>query len=294
MPCYNPLKAYRCADGGVVFSDKKGVIGELTLACGQCIGCRLERSRQWAIRCMHEASMHNENSFITLTYNETTLPRRGELVYRDYQLFMKRLRKNAPRVRFFMCGEYGGETKRPHYHACLFGKDFNDKLYFKRTETDEILYTSKELEKTWGLGMCTTAKVTFESAAYVARYCLQKQTGFNAKYHYQRTDENGEIYEIEHEFNGMSLKPGIGKEWYNKYKKDVHTHDYVIINGVKTKPPKYYDTILKSENPQKLTEIKEQREMDANERSQDNTYTRLKVKEQVAKAKISKLIRKEI
>ncbi|MEO5355656.1 MAG: hypothetical protein H7835_21005, partial [Magnetococcus sp. XQGC-1] len=89
---------------------------------GQCVGCRLERSRQWAIRVMHEASQHEHNCFITLTYNDDNLPANGSLNYRHFQNFMKRLRKYYVEftVRFYMCGEYGENFARPHYHACIF------------------------------------------------------------------------------------------------------------------------------------------------------------------------------
>ena len=124
MPCYHPWLAYQCLDGSVVSVERKGkgaVVRTLTLPCGQCVGCRLERSRQWAIRCMHEAQLHERNSFVTLTY-KGDVPDEG-LRYRDFQLFMKRLRKYASgqQIRFYMCGEYGDEKGRPHFHACLFG-----------------------------------------------------------------------------------------------------------------------------------------------------------------------------
>ena len=149
--------------------------------CGQCIGCRLERSRQWAIRCVHEASLHTDNCFITLTYSPDCLPSDGSLNHDDFQKFFKRLRKHiAPKkIRYYMCGEYGEDLQqpsklgRPHFHACLFGLDFDDKqLYIVRD--DVKLYTSATLEKIWGKGFVTIGDVTFESAAYVARYIAKK------------------------------------------------------------------------------------------------------------------------
>ena len=134
MPCYHPMPAVRMSDGSVKFisRNKRGVESELELPCGQCIGCRLERSRQWAIRCLHEASLHERNAFITLTYDESNLPPGGSLVYRDFQLFMKRLRKVAGKVTFYVGGEYGENLLRPHFHACIFGYDFPDKVYLKK------------------------------------------------------------------------------------------------------------------------------------------------------------------
>ena len=119
------MPAVRMSDGSVKFvsRNKRGVEGTLELPCGQCIGCRLERSRQWAMRCLHEASLYDSNSFITLTYDDSNLPYGGSLNYEDFQKFMKRLRKRInSKVRFYMGGEYGSEgTMRPHFHACLFG-----------------------------------------------------------------------------------------------------------------------------------------------------------------------------
>lgn len=214
MACYNPLKAYKTADGGVVFSELKRhhTSDSIELPCGQCIGCRLERSRQWAMRCVHEASMYEHNSFVTLTYDEDNLPNRGQLRYDHWQNFAKRLRKQIEpsRVRFFMCGEYGEENGRPHYHACLFGHDWEDKKYHMTTNAGEKLYTSESLDKLWGHGLCSTGDVTFASAGYVARYVLKKITGDAAEEHYRRFDELGH-YQLEPEFCGMSLKPGLGE-----------------------------------------------------------------------------------
>lgn len=174
MACFHPLRAFKTSCGEVVFSElgRYDIALQLSLPCGQCIGCRLERSRQWAMRCMHEASAFDSNAFVTLTYDDASLPPNGSLKYSDYQLFMKRLRKaiEPSKVRFYMCGEYGEEEFRPHFHACLFGFDFPDKVKFKTTGSGSTIYTSKMLETLWPHGLCSTADVTFESAAYVARY----------------------------------------------------------------------------------------------------------------------------
>jgi hypothetical protein len=126
------MPAVRMVDGSVKFvsRNKKGVDGTLELPCGQCIGCRLERSRQWAMRCLHESSLYDRNAFVTLTYDDEHLPPGGSLNYPDFQRFMKRLRKNSKSpIRFYMGGEYGESTLRPHFHVCLFGYDFPDKVY---------------------------------------------------------------------------------------------------------------------------------------------------------------------
>lgn len=287
-------------DGSVKFvsRNKAGVDGTLELPCGQCIGCRLERSRQWAMRCLHESSLYDRNSFITLTYDDEHIPPGGSLWYPDFQRFMKRLRKHikAP-VRFYMGGEYGENTARPHYHACLFGYDFPDKVYFRKSPSGEKLYTSAFLESIWPYGLSSIGNVTFESAAYIARYCVSKVTGDAAKDHYscsEYVDADGVIRDsVEPEFNHMSLKPGIGAAWLEKYQTDVFPRDYVIVNGVKVKPPKYYDTLFERDNSLEFSEIVARRELDgySDFLRGEQSIARLSVKEQVHLARSSQLKR---
>ena len=298
MPCYHPQPAVRMSDGSVRFvsRSKRGVVGDVTLPCGQCIGCRLERSRQWATRCLHESSLYQDNSFITLTYDDENLPRGGTLVYDDFQRFMKRLRFRFSNqtIRFYMGGEYGETTNRPHYHACLFGLRFPDLRLLKVTRSGFRLYTSQILESLWPYGLCSIGDVSFQSAAYIARYCVQKVTGDLAEAHYRVVLEDGEIIDRVPEFNHMSLKPGIGAGWLEKYQTDVFPRDYVIVNGVKTKPPKYYDRLFEKENPGEFSEMLARRELDAYLLRSDNTPERLTVKETVKKAQLSFLKRSDI
>lgn len=257
------------------------------------MGCRLERSRQWAIRCQHEASLHKNNAFITLTYDDEALPPHGGLRYRDYQLFMKRLRKARPKehIRFYMCGEYGEQYMRPHYHACIFNITFPDGMYWKKSPSGEgKIYVSDELTKLWGHGHASYGDVTFKSAAYVARYIMKKITGDLAEQHYGVIDkETGEIHQREPEFNHMSLKPGIGAGWLEKYQSDIYPKGEVVVNGKEVKPPKYYDKKYKKINQLAYEEIQWTREKNTNKG--DNTRQRLKDKETVAKAKIRHLSR---
>lgn len=294
MPCFHPLTAYKTASGDIVFSERRRneVISSLQLPCGQCIGCRLERSRQWAMRCMHEASLHERNCFLTLTYNDENVPKRGVLEYPAFQKFMKRFRKFAAPVqpRFYMCGEYGPENWRPHYHACIFGFDFDDKTHWSRSPSGEALFRSASLERLWPYGFASIGSVTFESAAYVARYCVQKITGHNAKAHYARVDADGE-YSLPPEFNHMSLKPGIGSGWLSRFQSDVYPHDYVVVNGKECKPPKYYDRLFSRVDPDAMEDIKFDRDQLARSRFEDNTPERLAVKEIVQRARSSMLIR---
>lgn len=257
--------------------------GQFSLPCGRCMGCRLERSRQWAMRCMHEASLYEDNCFITLTYRTEDLPDDLSLRKEDFQKFMKRLRQayKDVKIRYFMCGEYGEDFGRPHYHACLFGFDFPDKVHWK-TVNGHKLYTSKSLEEIWGLGYCPIGSLTFDSAAYVARYCTKKITGDKAKEHYQGRQP---------EYACMSLKPGIGFGWYEKWKKDCFPSDYLVVNGVKCKPPRFYDKQLEKEDPVLFEQIKHSRQESAKDKP-DNTHRRLLDREKCQAARFKKLIRR--
>lgn len=299
MPCFHPMPATRLLDGSVKFVSRNSRAAEasIELPCGQCIGCRLERSRQWAMRCLHEASLHESNAFITLTYDDFNLPPGGSLIYQDFQKFMKRLRKRIGcKVRFYVGGEYGSQgTMRPHFHACLFGYDFPDKIYYKKTGSGEKIYTSKLLESLWPYGLSSVGNVTFESAAYIARYCVQKVTGDLAEAHYRVITDDGEIINRTPEFNRMSLKPGIGSDWLKKYSADVYPRDYVIIRGVKVKPPKYYDVLFEREDAGEFSEIVARRELDMhNLRKRDYLEfwpDRMSAKEAVTLARSSQLKR---
>lgn len=266
----------------------------VTVPCGRCIGCRLAKSRQWAVRCVHEASLYNNNCFITLTYSEKYLPKDGSLDKRAFVLFMKRLRKKfGSKIRFFMCGEYGEQLQRPHYHACLFNFDFEDKYHYKTTGTTK-LYRSLSLEKIWKFGYSTIGEVTFESAAYVARYVMKKITGQKALLHYNQVDkETGEVMqEKTPEYNGMSRMPGIGKGWFDKFQTDVYPDDKVIIrHGFICQPPRYYDNLYDIKNHDQLNVIKRRRTNPKNKNKEDNTLARLQVREKVQQLKAKKLIR---
>ena len=196
MPCYYPNKAHSTGTR----KNGKSIIkfglpthqdqNSIELPCGQCIGCRLAHSQTWAIRVLHESTLHERNCFITLTYNEENLPENGSLDKKHFQNFMKYLRRDfGPEIRFYQCGEYTDKPNfRPHYHAIIFNHDWLDKEAF--TENEGIItYTSEKLQKIWGKGFTTTAEVTFESAAYVARYTLKKITGKQKEKYYEKIDE---------------------------------------------------------------------------------------------------------
>lgn len=274
----------------------------VTLPCGQCKGCRLEKSRQWAIRCHHEASLSNQNSFVTLTYNDEHLPLDGSLNRRHLQLFMKRLRKEfGAGIRFYACGEYGDLRRRPHYHLCLFNFDPPDRRKFSNDKkSGNIYYSSKILDDIWGKGFTITGDVSFQSAAYVARYIMKKITGDRAEAHYKNAyshvdPTNGETYNISFnlapEFNAMSLRPGIGAEWLKKFNTDVYPDDFIVINGKKVRPPRFYDNHFEVEYPSEYKKIRAKRVRNSKKHADNNTPERLRVRETVLEAKLKRLPR---
>lgn len=290
MPCFKPLHGYRSKDRNptgkrsIVFNLAEGFRDlKVQLPCGQCNGCRLERSRQWAIRCVHEASLHEQNCFLTLTYDEHHLPEDGSLQVEHFQKFMKRLRKRFPnrRIRFFHCGEYGDLFGRPHYHAILFGFDFVDKIAADKSKAGEILYASPTLTEIWGHGRAMIGDVTFESCAYVARYIMKKLTGPRAE----------EYAEKKPEYTTMSRRPGIGREWVVKWKSDVYPDDFIVINGKKMRPPKAYDQYLESLSSRELLAMKGKRKTQGERHAVNNTWDRLKVRERLTKERLKQLKR---
>lgn len=295
MPCYRPLAAIRGAEGvrvlGSLSSFAQGVYN-LRLPCGQCVGCRLDRSRQWAIRLLHEAKLWRSNQFITFTYDDAKLPAHGSLRYEDFQDFMHRLRARVNydsklterhTLRFFCAGEYGGKTARPHYHAIIYNLALSDlRLWTKESYGDT--FTSSYIDELWQKGRCVIGEVNFESAAYCARYCVDKVTGPNSDFHYRVVSDydTGEMVDIEPEFCHMSLKPGIGAKFFERFQADMFPHGKVVSRGKEVFPPKYYDKLFARVDALAMARIKDKRKLDGEARRSDNTRARLAVKESVA------------
>lgn len=317
MPCYHPLKAfeigktetgkrkmkvvsydvemvYQMVPGGPWYCsgciDRLSAFRVLThfveIPCGRCIGCRLERSRQWANRCLLELQYHDSAYFVTLTYNDGHVPvsyygqsDTGEcqpsltLKKRDFQLFMKRLRKAFPddKIRFFACGEYGPQTFRPHYHVILFGLHLDDLQLFSRSEQGFNYYTSASLQRCWSvrvspdvgyepIGHVLVANVTWETCAYTARYITKKLTGPEAEFY---SNVN-----IEPPWSLMSRKPGIGRQYYDDHP-DLYDYEYINVStpagGRKFRPPKYFDKLYDFDEPEKSAEMRKIRQQMAEE-----------------------------
>lgn len=301
MSCNFPVLCYRDKNGPnsetgkwpLVSNPSDGCVDlPVVRPCGKCIGCRLDYSRSKAVRAMHESTLHDANSFVTLTYDPDTLPFGSgslgwpTLVKRDLQLFWKRLRKiiHPIRIRYMACGEYGDSTERPHYHAIIFGYDFSDdREIWKRGRNP--LYVSSTLSDAWKLGHAVVGDLSFESAAYVASYTVKKLNGQMGIEAYEKC---GRIPP----FGSMSLKPGIGRGWIEKWSEDVYAHDAINVNGHLQRPPRAYDKFFES-NGGDLAFVLRNRQKLVQERLDRNLVTpsvnnEMKLKNSLAK-KIQKL-----
>lgn len=285
MICHKPLTAWKQLNGTMTFNEKEAIGQQYKLPCAQCMGCRLEKSRQWAIRSVHESQLHERNCFITLTYAD--MPKNKSLNKKHLQDFWKRLRKSIypKKIRYFACGEYGDSFNRPHYHAIIFGYDFGisdeeltprmgeiSKFYpQKKLKTNSdltiinksdygYLWTSNQLNKIWKHGFTSVAECSFETCAYVARYVTKKITGTPAEKHYEIMDEHGELSQKQKEFAAMSRNPGIGAKWLRTFHTDVYNTGHCLHDKRKLKIPPYYDKWLEKNNPELYDQVKSIRE----------------------------------
>uniref|UniRef100_A0AAU8B395 Replication initiator protein n=1 Tax=Dulem virus 188 TaxID=3145665 RepID=A0AAU8B395_9VIRU len=311
MSCYHPLMGipkgidprsgkmqYLIKSFPKGFQGDNNIDGIVTIPCGKCIGCRLDYSRQWANRCMLEMKYHEEAWFVTLTYDNAHVPMSwysdpstGEALQamtlrkRDFQLFMKRLRKDyePQKIRFFAAGEYGDKHLRPHYHAILFGLHLDDLQLYEEHVGDYPYYTSEKLQKCWdkGLdnftvlcnnlgkgsitplatrGMVIIAPVNWQTCAYVARYVMKKQKGPQSEVY--------QAHNIEPPFSLMSRRPGIGRQYYDDH---PNLYDYEFLNisteegGRKFRPPKYFDRLRMQDHPEDYEKLRDFRRNAADE-----------------------------
>lgn len=242
------------------------------------------------MRCTLEARDHDHNSFITLTYSDEHMPGNLSLDKTHLQKFFKRMRKKRGKFRYYACGEYGDHTQRAHYHACIFGLDFADKVELQR-DGENVLYYSQELTELWGLGHCSIAKLTFELAAYCARYVLKKKLTTNKQRqhsHYYLDEGSGELVPVIHPYAVMSLgrKKGeaIGGAFFRNFHGDIYNadKDFLVMRGQKMKPPKYFDGLLDVIDPARLERIKQKRQ----EERKDLSIEELRAHEKNTRARI--------
>lgn len=268
MPCYHP------------WVPAGGRSAKRPLACGQCIGCRLEYSRDWAVRIVHEAQMHEHNVFVTLTYKVDPVT----LVPIDWKRFIRRVVDAYGPTRYFMGGEYGERGGRPHFHAVLFGRRFADGRSFGKSGSGFPIFESGELSDLWSHGFASYGAVTFESAAYIARYVMKKVNGDAAAEHY-----GGRLPE----YCRMSLKPGIGSTWFDKFgESDVKPRGKVYVNGHECNAPRYYFKLLAKKFPRDAERLAEERRLLGLAGLSDSSNQRLASKEAVQRAAVGFLQRK--
>lgn len=326
MPCYYPIHGFKTQSGKFTTVPSRFTVEPMTVPCQGCVGCRMKRAGEWAIRGSHEKSLYTDNCFITLTFDKLRLPYRPptmppadiSLYYPDFQGFMWRLRnKYGADIRMIVSGEYGDDNLRPHFHAILFNFDFPDKYKWYMSRQGHQVYRSDSLEELWPFGFSEIGSVTHQSIGYVARYILKKVNGGMASKHYEWIDPaTGLKYARTPEFAHYSLKPGIGYGWFMKYWQDVYPHDYVVFNGRKYRPPRYYDKLYQRLTGEAVSrpvffddpdgihgfeEVLVSEDFDALKKTRieslqkhldDNTPSRLQVKHTLSIARLSRLKRK--
>ena len=326
MACTSPLKGWCAPNGGITFAKKDSHTKiEMQVPCGQCTPCRLARSREWASRLVKEAMYWRpeETSFITLTYAPEYLPKDESINVVHFQKFMKRLRKHftGQKIKYFHCGEYGTECKnckkskfacecgnyiqglgRPHYHAIIYGVDWDDKQPWKTTKAGSTIYRSPTLEKLWVMGHSSIGDLTFESCAYVSRYIMKKINGKQEQEgHYIKelsiNHETGEIVtsKLTPEYITMSRNPAIAKEYFYDFMQEIANNDSILLSRkgtvYETKPPRYFDKQLEKQDPTALELIKTARLRRQRANKADNTPERCEIKAQLKQLKMSEVTR---
>lgn len=305
MPCFHPLKAGKSqvfnretGKYGIEFNPTRVLIegSSFKLPCGQCIGCRSDKARDRAIRCVHEARMHDRNCFVTLTYDQEHVPQDYSVRKRDLQLFHMRVQEFfGPGKSYNSVAEYGDQDGRPHYHSCLFGVDFSEdrKRWSKRN--GHQVYRSAKLEQLWPYGHCEIGSLTPQSAGYCARYSMKKVTGKRADDHYFRVSPiDGELHRVEAEFSLMSRRPAVGLRYLREFAGDMFPSGFCVVDGRPQAVPRYYKLKLpelaeqakRGRRRKDFADVEMRRRRKANE-----TPERLAVREAVDAARKARLVR---
>lgn len=338
MPCYRPKDAFDLThhprENGkrnIVFSVDRTYghyYERLQVPCQSCIGCKLDRSRDWALRCVHEGYYYDErNLFLSLTFNPECINPEGTLVKSDWTKFIDKARQafivrkgeliddETRFIRYFHCGEYGALGDRPHHHAILFNFRPSD-LEYVTTRNGYRLYRSEKLEECWSkpitaeeyhlynprdcyqregktyvrLGFITIGELTWETAAYTARYILKKQG--RAGENYQHTDTTtGEVTDRIQEYVTMSNRPGLGQRWIKEFYLDFYPHNYILHKGRRLKPPKYYDKWMEANQPEIMEGVKCKKQQQAKHRALTVTQKQLMAEEAIKLKQVEKLER---
>lgn len=292
---------YVCvSDTRAKYLPKNKLITEyIEIPCNRCVYCRLRYSKNWADRCMLEMQYHKQSWFLTLTYDQAHLPTHevanndtGEITtvhslrLKDFQDFMKRLRKNRPdlRLRYFCAGEYGSTTYRPHMHVIMFGLElqmrkhdaliskesyiFDDVELYRSDVNGNNYYKSDKLNGCWGHGFVVIGRADYSSIAYTARYITKKAYGL-------QSDAYGDLG-LAREFCVMSRRPGIGLQYLEDHP-DCVNQSFIHIStkdgGKKFRPPRYFrkkfDEIWENNDPNGYNEKKESDYIETLERQKE-------------------------
>lgn len=297
-----PKDLKKIRNGGIIFSEAQLDVYQAyfppelitPIPCGSCYGCRLQDSFNWALRCQLESQEWQHNYFVTLTYSDLMIPQGNFLDYTgevvntslcrdDLTKWFKRLRKHFAEeyghqgLRVFYSGEYGPLTSRPHYHAILFNCPELD-LRFRARKGSFDQFTCDDISATWHdpkskveFGFHSIQDVSFQTCAYTARYVMKKQKGESVKAqkalysdYLERAGEDPEILPRENHFCGMSRRPGIGRAYYDRSKRDIYTTDKVYYQNeyelFRSKPPRYFDYLYDLEEPFEMYQVKRRRQ----------------------------------
>lgn len=220
MPCYHSRPAWQTGKEGrksISFQFQQSS-PDFFIPCGKCEGCRATARSDWAIRIFHESQNWDRNCFVTLTYDDQHLP--PEIRKDDIQNFIKRLRKQSDRkIRYYAVGEYGEQTRRPHYHIVIFNEDFMSSRYYY--SISDSMYGNSELQRTWGMGQVTISELNMARAKYTAGYVTKKINDQDT-------------------FSLMSRKPAIGRYWFDEHKDNIRRLEKVVVDGKEYPIPKVY------------------------------------------------------
>lgn len=217
MKCKSPVRIYKNLE------IEKYPDG-LEVPCGKCLSCKVKKRSEWALRLKHELYYHENSCFITLTYDEDSLPENNSLVKRDLQNFFKRLRKNLKsiKIKYFAVGEYGDKYGRPHYHIIMFGLGLSklDKLY---------------ISLNWRKGLVDIGQCNEKSIHYTTSY-------INKVYDNKLKEDYYDIYGLQVPFKMCSN--GLGKQYALDNREAIEFNKKLNNNGYECSIPRYYLKVL--------------------------------------------------
>lgn len=261
MPCTRPILAYRSPGGEIHSVTNRGQYVDIgydlvTWGCGYCPDCKAAKARDWGIRIAHECQMHSQNSYVTLTYNDESLPHDKGLLPNDITKFFKSLRNWGHSFRYFQCGEYGSQFLRPHHHIIFMGISFNFDRSLVRVRNKRPIFNSPTLSMAWPYGNHEIEEVNYAAGCYVAQYTAKKLTNQPL----DRWDANGETWTVEPAYTTMSRRPPLGTSWFEKYWEDVYPHDFCKLEDDRTsRPPPYYDKLYAKMDPEGWSALRDTR-----------------------------------